>query len=88
MFLNEQQQLVLSGQLGRKNSLLKGSKPFEKFKKDELIKELNARGIYKGNTKMELEKLLTEEFHGVQRVPALLFTNHNIFPLIFQQQKV
>ena len=73
--LTERQQLVLSGPLGRKNSLSKASKPFQKLNKDELIRELNARGIYEGNTKKELEKLLTEELHGVQRVPALLYNN-------------
>ena len=73
--LLDRQQLVLAGPLGRKNSLAKASKPFHNLKKDELIRELNARGIYKGESKKELEKLLTEELHGVQRVPALLY-NH------------
>jgi hypothetical protein len=75
MSLTERQQLVLSGPLGRKNSLAKVSKPFQNLKKDELIRELNARQIYEGETKKDLEKLLTEELHGVQRVPALLYTN-------------
>ena len=75
MSLAARQQLVLSGPLGRKNSLAKASKPFQNMKKDELIKELNARRIYEGETKKELEKLLAEELHGVQRVPALLYTN-------------
>ena len=75
MSLTERQQLVLSGPLGRKNSLSKASKPFRNLKKDELIQELNAGRIYEGNTKKELEKLLTNELHGVQRVPALLYNN-------------
>ncbi|CAB4001138.1 Hypothetical predicted protein [Paramuricea clavata] len=75
MSLTKQQQLVLSGPLGRKNSLSKASKPFQNLKKDELIRELNTRRIYEGNTKKELEKLLTNELHGVQRVPALLYNN-------------
>ncbi len=62
---------MLSGQLGRKNSQSKASKPLQKLNKDEL----NARGIYEGNTKKELEKLLTEQLHGVQTVPALLYNN-------------
>ncbi len=62
---------MLSGQLGRKNSQSKASKPLQKLNKDEL----NARGIYEGNTKKELEKLFTEELHGVQTVPALLYNN-------------
>ena len=73
--LIDRQQLVLAGPLGRKNSLAKAPKPFQKLKKDELIRELNARGIYEGESKKELEKLLTEELHGVQRVPALLYNN-------------
>ena len=75
MSLAARQQLVLSGPLGRKTSLAKASKPFQNMKKEELIKELNARRIYEGETKKELEKLLAEELHGVQRVPALLYTN-------------
>ena len=75
MSLTERQQQVLSGPMGRKNSLSKASKPFQKLKKGELIRELNARGIYEGETKKELEKLLTEELHGIHRVPALLYTN-------------
>ena len=57
--MTERQQLVLSGPLGRKNYLSKASKPFQNLKKDELIRELNTRRIYEGNTKKELEKLLT-----------------------------
>ena len=72
---SDRQQLVLAGPLGRKNSLAKASKPFQNLRKDELIRELNARGIYEGESKKELEKLLTEELHGVQRVPALLYNN-------------
>ncbi|CAB4010365.1 Hypothetical predicted protein [Paramuricea clavata] len=73
--LIDRQQLVLAGPPGRKNSLAKAPKPFQKLKKDELIRELNTRGIYEGESKKELEKLLTEELHGVQRVPALLYNN-------------
>ena len=49
--LLDRQQLVLAGPLGRKNSLAKVSKPFHNLKKDELIRELNARGIYEGESK-------------------------------------
>jgi hypothetical protein len=42
-----------------------------------LIRELNARSIYKGEKKKELEDLLKDELHGVQRVPALLLTSPN-----------
>jgi hypothetical protein len=36
---------------------------------------LNSRKIYEGEKQEELKKLLVDELHGVQRVPALLFTN-------------
>jgi hypothetical protein len=49
--LIDRQQLVLAGPLGRKNSLAKAPKPFQKLKKHELIQELNARGIYEGESK-------------------------------------
>ncbi len=42
-----------------------------------MIRELNARSIYAGEKKKELEDLLKDELHGVQRVPALLFTSPN-----------
>ena len=40
-----------------------------------MVKELNARSIFDGDKKSQLEDLLKEELHGVQRVPALLFTS-------------
>ena len=39
------------------------------------IPELAARGIYHGNSKQDLQKLLDEEIHGIHRLPALLLTN-------------
>jgi hypothetical protein len=36
---------------------------------------LSARGIYDSDKKEEMEELLKEEMHGVQRVPAHLFNN-------------
>ncbi len=42
-----------------------------------MIRELNARSIYEGEKKKELQDLLKDELHGVQRVPALLFTSPN-----------
>ena len=51
MSLAARQQLVVSGPLGRKNSLAKASQPFQNMKKDELMRELNARRIYKGGNK-------------------------------------
>ncbi|CAB3993101.1 Hypothetical predicted protein [Paramuricea clavata] len=67
-----------------KNSLAKAPKPFQKLKKDELIRELNARGIYEGESKKELDKILTEELHSVQRVPAFALQQPNSYPGIHQ----
>jgi hypothetical protein len=75
--LAERQQVVLQGPIGQKKSLERNNKPFAKLSKQELIRELSGRGIYEGNRKDELEKLLTEELHGIQRVPALLFHTPN-----------
>jgi hypothetical protein len=75
MSLADRQDLVLKGPYGKKYSLQKVNKPFHSLTKDELSKELSARGIYEGNTKEELQNLLKDELHGVQRVPALLYPN-------------
>ena len=73
MSLSDRQQLMLNGPYGRKNYLEKAYKPLQKLKKQELIAELNSRGIFEGETKSELEKLLQDEMHGAQRVPVLLY---------------
>ena len=78
MSLADRQDLVLKGPYGKENSLKKASKPFQDLNKDELIRELSARGIYEGNTKEELQNLLKEELHDVQRVPALLYPNPEV----------
>ena len=75
MCLAGRQDLVLKGPYGKNNSIEKANKPFQDLNRNELIRELSARGIYEGNTKDELQNLLKEELHGVQRVPALLHTN-------------
>ena len=69
---------MLKGPYGKKKSLQKANKPFQDLTKDELIRELSARGIYEGNSKEELQNLLKEELHGVQRVPALLYQNPDL----------
>ena len=46
--------------------------------KNDFVKQLSARGIYKGKTKEELQNLAKEELHGVQRIPALLFEDPTI----------
>ena len=75
--LEDRQQLVFKGPHGKANSLAKSNKPFHGLTKPNLIRELNARSIYEGEKKKELEDLLKDELHGVQRVPALLFTSPN-----------
>jgi hypothetical protein len=60
--------------------MAEASKPFQKLKKDELIRELNARGIYEGESKKELEKLLIEELHGIQAWHLLCFTTTQQLP--------
>ena len=73
--LNDRQEPVLKGPLGKRNSLFQQPKPFGRMKKEELDNELSGRGIYEGKTKKQLQNLLDEEMHGVSRVPALLFRN-------------
>ena len=75
MSLGDRQQLVLKGPCGKVNSLAKSTKPFHGLTKPNLVKELNARSIFDDDKKKELEDLLKEELHSVQRVPALLFTH-------------
>ena len=74
MSLAERQKLVLKGPCGKKNSLEKSNKPLQNLDKPSLVRELTARGIlyYEGDKKNELEDILKEVMHGVQRVPALL----------------
>jgi hypothetical protein len=53
--------------------------PIAKLSKQELIGELSTREIYAGNRRDERENCLsiTEELHGIQRVPELLFHTLN-----------
>lgn len=72
--------MILKGPLGRQNSLAKSSKPLQGLSKENLLRELSARGIYDGDKKKEMGELLKEEMHAVQRVPALfLITPQKIF---------
>ena len=56
MSLADRQSLVLKGPYRRKNSFQKVYKPFKDLTKDELIRELSARGIYERNCKTYLKK--------------------------------
>ena len=75
MSLAERQKLVLKGPCGKKNSLEKSNKPLQHLDKPSLVRELTARGIYEGYKKNELEDLLKEVMHGVQRVPTFLYND-------------
>jgi hypothetical protein len=74
--LNDRQKLILEGAIARQKTLEGNNKPLHQLKKAELQKELNSsRKVYEGETVDDMKKLLTHEFHGVQRVPALLYPN-------------
>ena len=73
--LADRQNFVLKGPYGKTFSIQKRNKPFQNLTKDELVRELSARRIYKGKTKEQLQNLLKEELDGVQRVPAILYQN-------------
>ena len=73
--LSERQKLILEGAIARRKTMAGNNKPVYQLKKAELLQELNSRKIYEGEKQEELKKLLVDELHGVQRVPALLFTN-------------
>ena len=73
--LEDRQNIVMKGPIGKRNSFLQKPKPFSALTREELESELGAREIYEGKTKKELQNLLYENLHGVSRVPALLFTN-------------
>ncbi|KAK3700756.1 hypothetical protein QZH41_010938, partial [Actinostola sp. cb2023] len=73
--LKDKHKEILRGPFGRKHSLLKKPKPLKGLQKEELIGELHARKIYPhpDSTKADLEKELSSQLQGIQRVPALLY---------------
>jgi hypothetical protein len=75
MSLTDRQKLILEGAIAHHKTLEGDNKPLHQMKKAELQKELNSRKIYEGEMLDNMKKLLTDELHGVQRVPALLYTN-------------
>lgn len=70
--LEKKQNVILQGAVAARRSRAKKPKPFKDLSIGEIKEELGSRGIYDGNTKKELEDLLTEHLQGKQRVPALL----------------
>ena len=71
--LQQKQQLVLTGTVARRNSIMKKAKPLHNLTRPDLEHELASRGVFKdGNVKV-LQKELDSLTCGQQRVPALLF---------------
>ena len=71
----QDRQDAIKGAIARRNSVLLKPKPLSDLDRKELEQELASRGVFEGKTKQELQKLLTKEMQGKQRVPALLY-NH------------
>lgn len=69
------------GTVSRRNTLQGKTKPLAGLSRPELEQELAARGIYDGNTKQDLQRLLDEETHGIQHLPALLVCTNPKTPL-------
>ena len=75
--LNDRVDKVLASLQSLKASKLKKTKLYTDLSIDNLILELQERGI-KLSTKQrkyKIQYLLTEEMHGIQRLPSLLFDN-------------
>ena len=75
--LNDRVDKVLASLQSLKASKLKKTKLYTDLSIDNLILQLQERGI-KFSTKQRKDKiqyLLTEEMHGIQRLPSLLFDN-------------
>ena len=75
--LEARRRMVLQGQVGRRHSILKKPKPFDKLCKADLELELMSRQLWTLNMKTckDLQASLTAELKGVQRVPTPLFAN-------------
>ncbi|KAK3107278.1 hypothetical protein FSP39_010990 [Pinctada imbricata] len=73
--LEERRQVVVAGSLWRQ---LQNGKinPFQNLKKQEIVDELEARGIWDyGNLKPELSAQMSNLLHGINRPPALMVPN-------------
>ena len=70
--------IMKPGTVSRINTLNKKPKPISNLSKQELEKELAARGIFRGEKKQELQTLLYMELRGIQRLPALLVNSPQI----------
>ena len=76
MSLEERQEFILAGPVGKRNSLrkTKNIKPLQNLTSAELMEELIGRGILRKEIlKKETKQRLAKELHGIQRVPAMLF---------------
>ena len=67
--------IMMSGTVSRINALQNKVNALSGLTRGELARELAARCIYNGNTKKELQHLLDQKRHGIQRLPALLINN-------------
>lgn len=70
--LQDRVNAIMEGAVSKTNTLQLKLKPLKNLSRDDLERELASRQIYDGNTKQDLQKLLDQEMHGIQRVPALL----------------
>ena len=82
--LQDKQKLVLGGPLGKKNSLAQKPKPLQGRKKEELQVELEGEWIMKDANRMlklDLEKELATELHGVLYVCQHYLASHQLIQL-------
>ena len=70
--------IMIPGTVSRINALQNKIKPLSGLTREELERELAARKIYDGKTKKELQHLLDQEMHGIQRLPALLINDPQV----------
>ena len=61
---------AVAGTLGK---LPSRPKPFDSLRKEDLVRELAARGFDANGKKDELEDMLKKELHGTQRVLSLMY---------------
>ena len=75
--LNDRVDKVLSSLRSRETCKLKKTKLYSELAFDNVILELHQRGIKFSmkQKKEDIQCIFTQELHGIQRVPALLFDN-------------
>ena len=76
--LADKQTFVLSGRIGKRNTLLRNTVPFERLSVPELKQELLSRKVdlnYLKDTMKDLVPTLKKVLRGVKRLPILLLNN-------------